>query len=106
MFTDGEPAAIASTRSWAVPLLLLLPLPHPTENSMPKHNATTPTRPPTDVLRCKPLFIRKKGIQEIGCVGSNVTMRKEHRTLRQSPAGESVSLEIGPLPRSHQPVSH
>jgi len=31
-------------------------------------------------------------------------MREEHRTLRQSPAGESVSLEIGPL-RSHQPVS-
>src|SRR5258708_39009413 len=98
MFTDWAPAAPSKIRSWAV--LLLLPLPHPVENNVPKHNARTPTRPPTDVLRCKPLFIRKKGIQEIGCVGSNVTMREDHRTLHQSTAGESVSLEIVSLPRS------
>src|SRR5215470_14547139 len=62
MYTAETPDAPLNTRICAVSLLLLLPPPpHPIEKTTPKNNAKSPTRPPTELLRCKQLVYQKTG---------------------------------------------
>src|ERR1700740_2754785 len=59
MFTSETPEVVWTTRNWAV-LPLLLP-PPPSATKTPSKDAKTPTRPPTELLRCKQLVYQKTG---------------------------------------------